>query len=306
MSRGSRTQPGPRAPSPGEPSLRALAAMASAARRARTYDGETGWDEGDEETGPRRLVSRATAGGRPLRAPRGVPVPSRTSVTTPGATHEPTIRDRAAGARRARWGLERWAPGGRPSSALLMAAAGVLVLSVAGIALALALRSPAYVGPPASRPTRASQGQVERPRTSNRSPHRPSHSRAATSGAAPTVPSQPLHTTTTPTSAAAGPAVGTAASPTSAAAGTAAGPRLTAVSPSSGRVGQRVVVRGSGLFSRNGQVLAYFGGTAAPTSCRSQTSCTVTVPDLGGRPGTMYLSLLTESGRSNALAFSYR
>ena len=290
MGRGSGTKRGPRAPSPGEPSLRALAAMESAARRARTYDDEAGRDEVDEETGPRRLVSRATASGRPLRANYAAPVPPRTSASTPGATHVPATLDRASGSRRQGWGLERRVLTGRPPPpALLMGAAGVVVLSVAGIALSLALRSPAHVtrAPGSAQP---GPGRVERPRARSGSPPNPSPSRAATSGAAPQEPPQPSHAGTTSTTPATGAATG---------------PLLTAVSPVSGSEGQRVEVRGSGFFSRNGSVVAYFGGTVAPTSCPSMTVCTVTVPDLGSRPGTTYLRLFTESGRSNALVFSY-
>ena len=302
MGRGSGTQRGPRAPSPGEPSLRALAAMESAARRARTYDGETGRDEGDEETGPRRLVSRATASGRPLRANYAGPVPPRTSASTPGATHVPATLDRASGSRRQGWGLERRVLTGRPPPpALLMGAAGVVVLAAAGLGLVLALRSPAHVTPPASRPTESSPVTVERPRTPSRSTHGPPSSHPAPGLTTPAAAPQPSQTTTSTTTAAAG------AAPTGAAApiGAAAGPLLTAVSPVSGSAGQRVVVRGSGFFSRNGSIEAYFGGTVAPTSCPSMTVCTVTVPDLGSRPATMYLTVVTESGRSNALAFSY-
>ena len=300
MGRGSGTQRGPRAPSPGEPSLRALAAMASAARRARTYDGATGRDEGDEETGPRHLVSRATASGRDLRAPRGGPVPPRTS--TPSATHVPATLDRAAGSRSHGWGLERRVLTGRPPPpALLMGAAGVVVLAAAGLGLVLVLRSPAHVTPPASRPTESSPVTVERPRTPSRSTHGPPSSHPAPGLTTPAAAPQPSQTTTSTTAAATG------AAPTGAAApiGAAAGPFLTAVSPVSGSAGQRVVVRGSGFFSRNGSVVAYFGGTVAPTSCPSMTVCTVTVPDLGSRPETAYLRLFTESGRSNALPFSY-
>jgi hypothetical protein len=288
MRRAFPTQHRPRAPSPGEPNRRALNAMANAASRARRYEGETSWEAGNEKTGPRRLVSRATASGRPLRAPRVAPVPARAAAPATAATHEPTVPGLAAGGGRTRRGLGRWASAGRRLPTLLVTAVGVL--AVAFLALALALRSPAHVAPPASGAARTSPGSVERPGTSSRSAHRPSRSRGATSGAAPKAPPQPPNAATTSTTAATG---------------ATAGPRLTAVSPSSGAEGQRVEVRGSGMFSRNGEVVAYFGSTAAPTSCRSQTSCTVTVPDLGKRPATVYLTLLTESGRSNALAFSY-
>jgi hypothetical protein len=85
----------------------------------------------------------------------------------------------------------------------------------------------------------------------------------------------------------------------------ASAPRISSASPSSGAAGQIVVVDGSGLYSSTGQVVAYFGGASAPTSCSSQTSCTVTVPDLGTGPSTVPLTIVTTQGRSNALTFAY-
>ncbi len=74
--------------------------------------------------------------------------------------------------------------------------------------------------------------------------------------------------------------------------------------PASGGAGQTVRVTGSGLYSANGTITAYVGGAAAPTSCPSQTSCTVTVPNLGG-PRHTTLFIATPSGSSNGVAFDY-
>jgi IPT/TIG domain len=96
------------------------------------------------------------------------------------------------------------------------------------------------------------------------------------------------------------------ATSSTAAQGPAVAARLASASPASGAPGQSVAVRGTGLFSSNGQILAYFDGRDAPTSCATQTSCTVIVPDLGTVPSTVYLTVVTSSGRSNALSFAYK
>ena len=61
---------------------------------------------------------------------------------------------------------------------------------------------------------------------------------------------------------------------------------------------------GTGLYSSNGTITAYVGGAAAPTSCPSQTTCTVTIPDLGRAQRTT-LVISTPSGSSNSVAFDY-
>lgn len=81
-------------------------------------------------------------------------------------------------------------------------------------------------------------------------------------------------------------------------------PHLQSVKPASGASGQSVTVSGSGLYSTSGEITAYIGGAPAPTSCSSQTTCTVTVPDLG-RPRSTTLVIETASGSSNAVAFDY-
>lgn len=82
-------------------------------------------------------------------------------------------------------------------------------------------------------------------------------------------------------------------------------PQLSSISPTRGAVGRVVVVHGSNLFSPNGLVLARFGGHPAPTICPTQTFCRVTVPTLPGSPSTVSLTITTELGTSNALAFLY-
>ncbi|MGH8987583.1 MAG: IPT/TIG domain-containing protein [Acidimicrobiales bacterium] len=157
----------------------------------------------------------------------------------------------------------------RAPALLVSASIGVFVLVLAGLALGLALRSQA-------------------PSPTNGAGTGPSGGPAARS----TGP--PEETSRQPTTA---PGPDQPGSPS--------GPRLDAVSPALGHAGQSVVVQGSGFFSRNGDIVAYLGAAAAPTSCRTRTSCTVTVPELGGHKKAEELTVRTQSGRSNALAFSY-
>ena len=66
-----------------------------------------------------------------------------------------------------------------------------------------------------------------------------------------------------------------------------------------------MVLRGSGFYSPDGQVTAYFGAAPAPTSCTNQTTCAVTVPDLGPAPAIVILTVVTASGTSNGEPFDY-
>lgn len=82
------------------------------------------------------------------------------------------------------------------------------------------------------------------------------------------------------------------------------GPTITSLTPSTGSSGQTVTIGGSGLFSSNGQILAYFGTEVAPTACPTVSSCTVTVPP--GSPGPETVTVVTDRGTSNGLTFTYR
>ena len=99
----------------------------------------------------------------------------------------------------------------------------------------------------------------------------------------------------------------TSAAPPTSAPKTAPGgaPQIAALGPPSGAPGQTVVVTGSGFFSSDGEVTAYFNGAPAPTGCATQTSCTVTVPDLGAARSTVTVTLSTAAGTSNAVQFTY-
>jgi hypothetical protein len=333
MDRAPGTTSAPRNGRAGEPSRRALDAMASAAQRAQESGaaGRPGhWpviDRGTEETGVRRLVARTTTGtgtrqvgrasvdggaGTASRVGRP-PVPGRPA--TPGRDEKPDgggttgplgMKARRAPAPRSRGGpttsvgealrpesdgpawwtrwslwLTRWDVDGRRARTLLATGAAViLVVVVAAVALGLALRSP-------GRPSTSRAGAARRASTAHHATTKatPKQSKSPSSVPAPTTP---------PTSA-----------PSAAAPSPTGAPRLASISPSSGAAGQSIVINGSGLFSSNGEVVAYFGGTQAGTSCTSQTSCAVTVPDLGSGPAVVPVTVVTAAGRSNPLTFSY-
>jgi hypothetical protein len=66
-----------------------------------------------------------------------------------------------------------------------------------------------------------------------------------------------------------------------------------------------VVVSGSNFISANGQIVAEFGGQVTSTSCPDQSTCTVTVPDLGPSPRSVPFTITTQSGTSKPMNFSY-
>jgi hypothetical protein len=84
-----------------------------------------------------------------------------------------------------------------------------------------------------------------------------------------------------------------------------AAPVLTTLNPSTGGDGQAVTVSGLNFMSTNGQVVAQIGGQVAPTSCPVQTSCTVTVPNLGPSARSVQMTISTEAGTSMPVTFQY-
>jgi hypothetical protein len=83
-------------------------------------------------------------------------------------------------------------------------------------------------------------------------------------------------------------------------------PQLSSLNPPQGSAGQQVAISGSNFMSANGQIVAYFGSQVAPTSCPVQSSCTVTVPPMQGTTTTVPVTVQTQAGTSNALAFTYQ
>jgi hypothetical protein len=139
---------------------------------------------------------------------------------------------------------------------------------------------------------------------------------SANSNAGP-VAAPPAGHATTQSNRAGGAAVGHAAPPTSAPAvrqttstlpslGTPGGaPVISSLSPPGGAGGQTIQVAGSNFLSSDGQIVATFAGQVAPTSCPSQTTCTVTVPSLSAPPGPVPVVITTSAGTSNAVTFTY-
>jgi hypothetical protein len=131
----------------------------------------------------------------------------------------------------------------------------------------------------------------------NSNPPSPSSSLRASSGdAAATAPKLKSHTVKhrrSPAPAASNPATEGAV------------PVLTSLNPSTGDDGQVVTISGVNFMSTNGQVVAQIGGQVAPTSCPIQTSCTVTVPNLGPSSRTVQITMRTEAGTSRPVTFHY-
>ncbi len=169
-----------------------------------------------------------------------------------------------------------------------MAAAGIL----AGVAVVVAVIVLNARGGSSSSRTHA----VARPGT-----HQPTTSLTHPTAPAP-APTSPQSVSTIPP----GPtAPAAAAAPAPAAATPGAGPELSSMTPGHGTAGQTVVVSGTNLISSDGQVLARFNGEAAGTSCSTPTSCTLTVPAIGGARSTVTVTVTTAAGTSNTLTFSY-
>lgn len=82
-------------------------------------------------------------------------------------------------------------------------------------------------------------------------------------------------------------------------------PHITALKPAHGVAGQQLTVYGSGFFSSDGYISVYFGGAQASTSCPDTSTCTVTVPAPPAGGGTVKVTLITATGTSNAVPFTY-
>jgi IPT/TIG domain len=174
-------------------------------------------------------------------------------------------------------------PSRRRSVGLLPWAVGVLIILniVAGGVLALSLTNPNQKTPTAQGP-------------------QPSGTATPTSG-------QESHGTTSTTSAGHGGASSSTAPPSSSLPPSpGAGPVLAAISPASGVAGQVVTLTGTGLFSANGIITVTFGSAQASVVCSTETTCRATVPTRApASSGTVSVTVQTESGTSNKVAFSY-
>jgi hypothetical protein len=79
------------------------------------------------------------------------------------------------------------------------------------------------------------------------------------------------------------------------------------MAPTSGRPGTVVTLSGAGLYSPSGLITVMFGPTQAPVSCPRMQLCTVQVPArVPGEPGRVPVTVITDTGRSAPLVFTYR
>ncbi|MGH9108899.1 MAG: IPT/TIG domain-containing protein [Acidimicrobiales bacterium] len=320
-----------RSPGSADPDQRALGAIAEAVRRARekvdrpaTESAPSSTEVGDPVAGDVREVRPVTAPAVPAtgttrllassrqveeaRPPLQAPAPSGRFVGTigdppvpdpagpgdaggaPGRVVAPEPYATGAGRLSERWPFIA----SRPSKKVVGSAAVVVAVALA-VALVIAF-SVGGTGPGA-RPAHRSAARAGSRTAGGPSPGGRSGvaTTPATTGApATTVPPASTATTVPPATTA------TTAPPPAGPA-----PQITSISPSAGGPGQSVVVSGSGLFSSDGHVTAFIGGTSAPTACPSQASCTVTVPDLGASAGPVPLTITTAGGTSNAVPFGY-
>jgi hypothetical protein len=82
-------------------------------------------------------------------------------------------------------------------------------------------------------------------------------------------------------------------------------PVLRAVSPASGAAGEVVTLLGNRLFSPDGRIEVTFGAVPAPVACPTQTTCHVRVPPAPKGRFVVAVTVVTQSGPSNAVAFRY-
>jgi hypothetical protein len=83
-------------------------------------------------------------------------------------------------------------------------------------------------------------------------------------------------------------------------------PVLATISPASGIAGQVVTLTGTGLFSADGVITVAFGSAPASVVCPTETTCRATVPTRpAASSGTVSVTVKTQSGTSNRVAFSY-
>jgi hypothetical protein len=290
--------------------------------------------------GPRRLIARSSGSVDP-RSPAGEKVPGLGAPPAPDATPGGTDGS-GEGAAIPRRGAASTEPSARPhregrpleaarrAAAVIrthlsigVAAAAATVLAIAAVAVVLGTgtggghaighaatahsarrdRGGTGTGPP----TRASAGSGASSAAEAQRGNAPATSGAASQGSAPTTAPaaagapQVTRAATSPTTAPPTPGI-----PLTADGGAPGGPpQITSLSGSSGPAGTTVVLHGTGFYSPDGQVTAYFGAAPAPTSCTNQTTCAVTVPDLGPAPATVTLTVVTSSGTSNGEPFDY-
>jgi len=251
---------------PAGPLERALSAMAEASRRAR---------EGSEPTSVTPSYSEPTLVPGAFEAEPTLvlqaPIPEPTLVYPP-------VTESSLRTEKARFDeVPRRRPGTQTPIVLAIVAIGAVVVALGAVVIVLNTSSRTHSSTPP--PTAAGVA--------------PGHPSISSGEGSPGISTRSGSTTTAPTTTA----------PRTPVAGSV--PEITALTPSSGAVGQSVVISGTGLFSSDGHVQAFFGGKQAPTSCPSQSSCTVMVPVLSGPARPVPFTVTTEMGTSNTMSFYY-
>jgi hypothetical protein len=169
-----------------------------------------------------------------------------------------------------------------PPERWLAVAVGVaaLLVVIAAVALAVSLSTSG------SSPGRVAAGHTGTTTHAGATGNRAAGGAGANSSSAPSVPQSTTSTL---------PSLGTPGG----------APVISSLSPSSGSSGQTLQVAGSNFLSSDGQIVATFAGQVAPTSCPSQTMCSVTVPPSSAPPGPVSVTITTSAGTSNAVTFTY-
>jgi hypothetical protein len=220
-----------------------------------------------------------------IRSPRATNHPRRADAPT---EHPPTRRQADRSSR-----LLPHPPHTRRTARLR----ALTLAALAALLLVLATLVAVWASGVGSRAPERSAVRVTTPRTG--------HGRATTPSSipAPVAPQVPVTqgSTTTVTQ---GPATTTSSLPPATASGSA--PRLSALAPSQGSAGQVLTLSGTNLFSPDGQITVMLGNQVAPTSCSTQSTCSVTVPSIPGGQGSIPVSVTTAAGTSNALTFQYQ
>lgn len=255
-----------------DPDPRALEAMAAAVRRARR----------ENAGGAHRMRSRTD------RDPHGF-VPQEAEWRDPEyAADDPTVQFAGVNPSWRRQHQTRRAHHRRShaTARLGIAAGAVLAVLIAIVAVAY------WPSGPSPTAVLANNRTHHHTSTTTGAHHPTPTSKAKTSQPKTTNPAPTTTTTTAPSTT-------TTAPPP-------AGLHISSLIPASGAAGQLVMVRGTNLFSPDGQVLVRFNGQSAPTDCTTQTICTATVPDLGTTATAVQVTVSTQAGTSNALAFEYK
>lgn len=276
----------------GERGIRALDAMAKAARRASLAEqGLTAADQGVEPDLDRRAGAGEHDGGR---IDRDVPATTgawassgRTGGDPPPVALAATLRAR-----------RRWV---RPKGSEEVLRASVLVTAALVIVLGVLALGFGLSGGPAASP--AGRHGVATPRARSAGGNHPATCGQHSSASQPGVAQPNSGQAGEPAPAGAGGPAGGPAASNQAAPGPA--PVLDTVTPDGGTAGQVVTVDGSNLFSADASIQAAFAGQPTDIRCPTQTSCMVTVPLLAVPAGSIPVTVTTEAGTSNAIPFSY-